>query len=337
MTLLAEVRRFWTGLGLPDAPVIVAVSGGPDSVALLRALAICHTGPLVIAHLNHQLRGADSDADETFVRELHESLRTVRRDSLDLCCAQIDVGARACAEHDNLENMARQIRYDWLTGIARDRQARWVATGHTADDQAETVLHRLLRGTGIKGLAGIPACRELAPDIEVVRPMLRVRRADVLSYLRSENQGYREDRSNLDVALTRNRIRHELLPELASQYNPSIVPTLCSLAEQAEEAFRTIEIRSRVLLEAAELPRLRNGLVFDRARLASISRNLLREVFRFAWEREGWPMGHMSFAEWDRAADVALGERPAVDLPDGLRIQCRDRVVVITRHVSCGS
>ncbi len=306
---------------------MVAVSGGPDSVALLRALVAIGAGPLVVAHLNHLLRGADSDADEEFVRQLHATQLYTGQVSPDLCCERIDVAAQAQAEQDNVENAARRIRYAWLTQLAQERQARYVATGHTADDQAETVLHRLLRGTGLKGLAGIPARRALAPGMEVVRPLLRVRREEVLAYLQEQGQPYRQDSTNFDPRFTRNRIRHELLPSLAEQYNPAIVPVLCRLAEQAEEVYHDVEAQGQVLLRECELPRAATVLVFDRKRLAGAPRHLIREVFYLAWEREGWPMGAMTFEDWDRMAAVALGEIAAVDLPEGIRIQGRERVV----------
>jgi tRNA(Ile)-lysidine synthase len=331
MSLLAKARLAWQELGPPQGPIVVAVSGGADSVALLRVLCVVHAGPLIIAHLNHQLRGPDSDADEEFVRDLHNSLRSTGSVTLDLCCERIDVAARARADQDNLEGAARKIRYEWLTAIARQRNAQWVATGHTADDQAETVLHRLLRGAGIEGLAGIRARRVLAAGIDVIRPLLQVTRAEVLDFLRAEEAPFREDRSNLDLRFTRNRIRHQLLPALAQQYNPSIASILCHLAQQADEVYREIEARGRALLAEAERPRIRAGLVFDRSALSAAPRHLVREMLRLAWEREDWPMGEMSFESWEQAAAVALGESPAVDLPGRLHVQARETVVVISR------
>jgi tRNA(Ile)-lysidine synthase len=214
-----------------------------------------------------------------------------------------------------------------LTRIAQERQARWVVTGHTADDQAETVLHRLLRGTGLKGLGGIPARRPLAPGIELLRPLLKVSRAEVLAFLEKEGQDYRQDRSNEDLRFTRNRIRHELLPHLKREYNPAIGPILCRLAEQANEAHHLLEDLAIKLLAEVELPRAGALLVFDRARLAAVPRYLVREVFRLAWEREGWPLGALTFDDWDRIASVALGEASATDLPGRLRVRCLDRVI----------
>lgn len=327
--LLTKVRRWLRRHGIRPEGMVVAVSGGPDSVALLRALLALRpqraSGPLIIAHLNHQLRGNDSDADEGFVRELHATLGP----GLELRCERRDVAAFARAEGSNLESTGRQVRYEWLAAVARETGARWVATGHTADDQAETVLHRLLRGAGLKGLRGIAARRELAPGVELVRPLLDVRRTEVMEYLRAIGQSWCEDRSNLDPRYTRNRIRHELLPLLARAYNPAIAAVLARLAEQADEVYREEETRAAALLAEAERPRAGARLVFDRLCLAGAPRHRIREMFRHAWTREGWPTSAMSFEHWDRLAAVALGETSAFDLPDGIAVCGRERVVLL--------
>src|SRR5438132_2881347 len=203
-SLVAQVELSLRRLGVSADGIVVAVSGGPDSVALLRALASLPTaGRLVVAHLNHQLRGPESDADEAFVRALPESLQP----GMELRCERIDVAAQARTEGANVEAVARRVRYDWLARVAKECQASWVATGHSADDQAETVLHRLLRGTGLKGLRGIATCRPLSSEVNLVRPLLDVARAQVLAYLDAEQQSYCQDRSNLDLTFRRNRIR----------------------------------------------------------------------------------------------------------------------------------
>jgi tRNA(Ile)-lysidine synthase len=326
--LVAEVRRCLDGAGCAG---VAAVSGGPDSVALLRALVAVRgdhaAGPLVVAHLNHQLRGPESDADEAFVCTLHAELAAGGAPGLELRCHRVDVAALAAAEGANVEAVARRVRYDWLAQTAAEAGVPWVATGHTADDQAETVLHRLLRGTGLRGLRGIAAQRPLRPGVELLRPLLRITRAEVLAYLNVAQQPYRQDSSNLDLDYTRNRIRHKLLPHLAERYNPGIVEILGRLAEQAEEAYREIESQAAALLAAAELPRAGPLLIFDRARLAESPRPLVREALRLAWEREGWPQSAMTFDHWDRLAAVACGESGAVDLPGGIRARYRGRVV----------
>src|SRR5262249_13050947 len=152
-------RSFMDRLELSGGGVVVAVSGGPDSVALLRALVAWRGNSpqprLEIAHLNHQLRGQESDADAEFVRQLHTDLVAAGVPELALHCETGDGAALATAEKDKREAIARRERYDWLRQVAERTGARWVATGHTADDQAETVLHHLLRGTGLQGLRGI--------------------------------------------------------------------------------------------------------------------------------------------------------------------------------------
>jgi tRNA(Ile)-lysidine synthase len=307
--------------------MVVAVSGGPDSVALFRALrALRPEGPLVVAHLNHLLRGEESDADEAFVRGLAGPASGVAFRS-----DRVDVAARASAEGGNFEQVARRVRYDWLVRVAQQTGARFVATGHTADDQAETVLHRLLRGCGLKGLRGIAARRPLGEGVEAVRPLLRVRRAEVLTYLAAEGQPFRHDRSNADLSLTRNRIRLELLPHLAERYNPAVIEVLCRLAEQAGEAFQEEEARAEALLAAVERPRAGTLLILDRQGLAVQPRNLVREVFRLIWTREGWPAGGMGYEDWDCLAAIVCAEAAAVDLPGGIRATGGERVVQLGR------
>lgn len=332
--LTAQVRR-----GLKDLPglecgLVVAVSGGPDSVALLRLLLAGREGrvplPLVIAHLNHQLRGVDSDADEAFVIALHASLSAAGAPVLELACHQQDVAAEARAAGANLEATARAIRYRWLAEVARAHGMAWVATGHSASDQAETVLHRLLRGAGLTGLRGIAPRREIEPGVSVVRPLLGATRAEILKYLASLNQPWCQDRTNDDLKFTRNRIRHQLLPLLAEQYNPGIAAVLVRLAHQAEELHREEQVAAAALLQQAERPRAGALIILDIAILKKASRPGLRALFRLVWQREGWPVDAMGFEAWQRLADVALGSCPAVDLPGPIHARHRRGVIQIS-------
>jgi tRNA(Ile)-lysidine synthase len=319
---------------LPGAAdgLVVAVSGGPDSVALTRLLAATDAR-LAIAHLNHQLRGAESDCDEAFVHELYQSLRVARPQAVTWHCERLDVAARARAEGGNLEAVARRLRYAWLADVARREGLRFVATGHTADDQAETVLHRLLRGTGLKGLRGIAARRALAPDVEVVRPLLSVRRAELVAYLAELEQGFRVDQTNRDPRFTRSRIRYELMPLLAQRYNLAIVSVLCRLADEAAAAYSRREARAAALLAQAERPRAGAVVVLDRRRLARAPRPLVREALRLLWDREGWPARGMNFASWERLAGLSRGEGVAADLPDGIRARATERVLRLHRNL----
>ena len=210
--------------------VAVAVSGGADSVALLR-LMVELASPLGIrvsvCHFNHRLRGAASDADEQFVSGLAASL------GLSCTVEGEDVVSRAHKEGWNLEDAARRLRYAFFRRLVEQGRADRVAVAHSADDQAETVLAHLLRGTGPTGLGGI------YPQVDcVVRPLLYVRRQELKDYLRARGQGWREDESNLDQSRLRARIRHRLLPLLEKEFQPAVVGNLGRLAGLAREEER---------------------------------------------------------------------------------------------------
>lgn len=298
---------------------VVAVSGGADSVALLRALSEppCPAN-LIVAHLNHRLRGKESDTDAEFVASLCPQLPH-RIESLD-------IAAIAVERCQNLEATARHERYEFLTRVARNVGATWVATGHTADDQAETVLHRLIRGAGIRGLRGIAARRELAPRIQLIRPMLMVTRTEVVEFLHEIGQTWREDASNRDLGFTRNRIRHELLPILHS-FNPGIHDVLGRLAEQADQTFGEIEVEVAQLLARSELPRAGDICILDREKVAGARPSLLRECLNLLWEREGWPRNDFTANHWARAASVVRGELTAWDFPGRIRMTATQKLV----------
>lgn len=187
------------------ARVLAAVSGGGDSVALAWLLLdLAGRGVLElagIAHLNHQLRGPEADADEVFCRDL------AGRMGVPFDAGQVDVARLARVRSESLEAAGRRARYEWLAQAARRLDAAWIATGHTLDDQAETVLLRLLRGAGSRGLSGIRPRRGA-----IIRPLLECRRAELREWLGARGEAYRDDPSNADVRIARNRVRHELLP-----------------------------------------------------------------------------------------------------------------------------
>jgi tRNA(Ile)-lysidine synthase len=314
-----------------EGGVVVAVSGGADSIALLRAVVGTERG-VVAAHLNHQLRGAASDADEAFVAALCDRLKAEGCTRLAFRSERLDVARRAREAGANLESEARRLRYAWLRQVAQESGCGLVVTGHSADDQAETVLHRLLRGTGLAGLRGIARRRPLGDGVELVRPLLSVTRADILEYLAQQGQDYRTDASNADCRFTRNRIRHELLPLLARDYNPAVARTLGRLAEQAVGAAAVIAEAAAQLLKVAERPRAGPLVILDSSALVGVSPYLLTEVFRCVWDREGWPAGEMNGAAWKRLIAVVQGEVHAVDLPGGVRAERRERVVQMAKR-----
>ncbi len=221
----------------PGDRVLVAVSGGADSVALLRVMLELRDelGIVVaVAHMNHGLRGEDSDADEHFVANL------AKRYELQVFVERVRVAEHAAAERMGLELAGRELRYEWLTSVAGEHRFDVVATAHTLDDQAETVLMKFLRGAGSRGLAGIyPQVIKGEAKIRFARPLLSTTRTEVEAYLESLQQDWREDESNLDRYFLRNRVRHELLPLLERDYNPNLRQRLNDRAEisRAEEAY----------------------------------------------------------------------------------------------------
>lgn len=309
--------------------LVLAVSGGADSIALLRAMgelqsagAVSH---LVVAHLNHLLRGDESDGDEHFVRATFAAVL----DHSANCLEVERLPMAALADGDNLEAVARRERYRWLASVARRHAIAFVATGHTANDQAETVLHRMIRGAGLQGLRGIARRRLLEPGVELVRPMLDVTRMEVELFLGGLGQVHREDSSNAIRALTRNRIRHGLLPFLQQASQGVMVRLLCEVADTAEYSYRHTSTHAEALLVRCERAPAGFVRILDSAALNAGSPALAREALRLLWQREGWPRDRMRSRDWDRLLALARGEASALDLAGGVRARRRGAVIQI--------
>ncbi len=199
--------------------VLVGVSGGPDSMALLhvlRQLAPRYSLKLGVAHLDHGLRPGDSEKDAQFVSSLSRTL------DLPFYLKKADVREHKRETKQSLEEAARQVRYAFFDDLAEEKGYTKIATGHTADDNAESILMNLLRGSGMTGLSGIPPRR----GEKIVRPLIEAYRADVLTFLSKRKIAFVTDASNSDLRFVRNRVRHQLMPELRSSYNPIISETL---------------------------------------------------------------------------------------------------------------
>src|SRR5262245_40797611 len=224
--LRETLQRF--GIGERHS-IIAAVSGGADSVSLLDALTRFpagegRPGSIVVAHLNHQLRGEESDEDEVFVRDLAGRLK------LPVFTERIAVAERANAEKQNLEAMARRLRYEFLLKVAETRRANFVFTAHTLDDQAETILMRLIRGSGAEGLRGIHQVVTLNDGVILIRPTLGITRAEVIEHCEHYDLAFRSDSSNFLFDFTLNRVRLELLP-LLETFNPRVKESLARVSE----------------------------------------------------------------------------------------------------------
>ena len=317
--LFARVRRVISDLQLirRDDRVIVGVSGGVDSVALLHLLVRLRPSlrlTLYAVHVDHQLR-AESTEDASFVQELAAGLR------VPVVVDRRDVAALCRREGWSLEDGARRIRYQCFVEAAAHHSAKVVALAHTADDQAETVLMRLLRGSGLTGLSGIPVMREIA-GVRIVRPLLQCWRKELAAYLTGVDLAHREDASNADRRFVRNRIRHELLPILARDYNPNIKAALVQLAGQSrvDQAYLQSSAQ-RYWKRVARATR--NGEVS--LKLPVIARQpeaLQRQLLRRALQEIQGDLNQFEFRHW-RELERLLYRAPtraAVHLPGGVQV-----------------
>jgi len=276
LRVLRTIKKF--GMLRRDEHILVAASGGADSMALLiclHAMAALMNWRLTVAHFNHGLRGPAADEDEEFVRRTSAAL------GVGFLSERADIKALAAAAGKNLEEAARETRYTFLRRAADGAGAGKIATGHNLNDQAETVLFRLLRGTGPGGLEGIHPVL----DGRIIRPLLECSRSQILEYLAGRNAVHREDESNLELRFQRNRIRHELIPYLEKYFNPRLAATLIREATLARAAYDFLEqhalpeyerlrtlLPDGVALPAPELIGLHSALRHQ------VARHALREV-----------------------------------------------------------
>lgn len=258
----------------PGQTVLVGVSGGPDSVALLHVLLTLSPSmgfKVAAAHLNHGIRGEDADRDQAFVEELCELL------GVPLITRRADVPRLARENGWTLEQAGREVRYKFLRDCAKNLHAERIALAHHMDDQAESILLHLTRGTGLAGLVGMLPMRE-----EIIRPLLFVRRSDVERYLTDEGIAYCVDATNLETGGTRNRLRLELVPYVESNINPAFVKTLCSMGELL---LRDESYLQSIADEALEQTRREGG--FDRESLNALPLPILTRALRAALREAG--------------------------------------------------
>jgi tRNA(Ile)-lysidine synthase len=270
------IPLFQSSLFAPGERVLVAISGGPDSLSLLHSVwEHCHELSLAAveaAHLDHGLRGAESAAEAVWVAAW------CAERGIPCHVGLADVGALASARKESKQQAARAVRYAFLEDIAAQIKASAIATAHTEDDQVETVLMNILRGTGLDGLRGIPARRGL-----FVRPLLGISRAEIEDYCARHSLEPRHDPSNFSTsAYTRNRVRLELLPQLAREYNPAVREALLRLSEIARRDLDYLQAQADAALSEATRERDIFRLVLDRPTLAGLHPALLRHVLRRA-------------------------------------------------------
>jgi len=311
--------------------ILLAISGGADSTALLHVLQSLRTDgllptELVCAHVNHQLRGPASDEDERFVVEQAARL------GLPVVTRAVDVRAHAKAHRLSVETAGRRLRLESLREIAVASGCTWVATGHQKNDNAETILQRLRRGTGFRGLAGIRPGRQLGNGPWFASPLLDVTREEIVAYLNQRNLEWREDRTNIDPAYTRNYIRHELLPTLQRESQGSLVEELSALAASARELYDRVQrAADEAMSQLAQVHE--GGIALAALRLSALPESVAVELVRQALVTVGCGEQNLTQDHYKGIVQLARGSArgAAMTLPGGFTARRERDEVVLAR------
>ena len=320
--LIQKINDDWPVDQWADVNVLVAVSGGSDSVALLRLLhhikaANPGRGGLIVCHYNHRWRGEASDKDADWVQKLAEEL------GLPTIIGSSDQsGLRS-------EEDLRDERRLFYRSSADECGARYLATAHTSNDQAETVLFRVLRGSGLSGLKGIAHSTPLSTMTTLIRPLLPCYKNELHTYLKAINQSWREDTTNEDLGPTRNWIRNQLLP-MTEERIPGSSAALARLAVQANEADRVLCGLAVILLDQSRIES-KDSITLDCHRLSQADVLIRREAIRLAWKQIGWPEKDMSLEHWVNLSALAndTTPKPTQHFPGGIAAQVLDSRLVL--------
>jgi tRNA(Ile)-lysidine synthase len=294
----------------PNARIVLGVSGGPDSVALLSLLFDVNRvkpsySDIIVAHLNHSIRGKESDEDEQFVKSL------VKRFGLSIVTEKRNIREIASDRKMSLEEAAREERYKFFESVATREGASVITVGHNADDNAETILHRIIRGTGIVGISGIRLKRKLARNstIDLVRPLLFTWRKDIIAYLKEKNLSYRVDSTNVERDKFRNKIRVELIPYLEKNYNPKIQKSLVKLGETAEQSNDFLSAKANALFEElllneGKIDEYLGEIVLDIHKLKKAPQILQQIIIREAIVRLNIPLKKISYKNYENILTI---------------------------------
>lgn len=324
----SQLREQWEGTGFSGARALVAVSGGADSVALLRALLaiVEDRNSLSVAHFNHGWRGEESDADERFVQELCDSQKV-----------QCQVGraeGETASPSNRSEEEARERRYAFLQETAYAVGARSIVTAHTQSDRVETVLHNLFRGTGIAGLRGFDKTRPIGAELILVRPLRGLTRSEVVCYLEAIGQDYREDSSNADQRYKRNFLRQELLPVVRAKYGSSLDSNIARLADITSELNELLgQLAMDYWNQVEQLSTATDGssIRFPDSSKLSVAWPVLQRALVERWKEFQWPTGKMTAEHWNKIRSLHELTEPAgsentsqCNLPNNLLIRWKD-------------
>lgn len=314
--VLKTVRNY--SMFKPGDTVLVAVSGGPDSLFLLIALkslkAKLKLKKLIICNLDHGIRGRESGEDSLFVKKMAEDY------DLGFIHKKIDIMDKK-PKGLSTEEAAREERYKFFNAAAGAVKADVVATGHTLDDQAETILMRIIKGASLKGIVGISPVRD-ENGVTVVRPLFELEKKEIERYLDERSIAYRVDSTNLEPVYFRNVVRKEILPHL-EKYNPRLKRALCSLAEHLREDFEFIkEAKKDAIRKTLYAQRDGRKLELKLKDIVIQPKALQKEILRDCLERSGGEVKRLSFRHWkDLERMIAYSSKgSALDLPGDIRV-----------------
>ncbi len=342
-----DIRQFHRRLSdasrglIPDGGgVLCGLSGGADSMALwygLQAVNEIHDCGWVLrsAHLDHGLR-AGSAADAEFVRQ------AVTEGGGECTVKSVDVATAARTAGETIEAAGRRLRYEFLESTAQAKGGRLVAVGHQSDDQAETVLHHIIRGTGLRGLAGMSPSRPIrrGSDVELVRPLLAFRRSELRAYLDCRGMSYRDDPTNADEgAATRNRIRHQILPLLAQALNPEITTALLRLSGHARRAEEVVAAVGAEALSRTRIRRSDSEVVLSAEAVAGLQHSIRTQVVLLVLRDLDVGLREIGNERIEAAAAVASGDggRRLIELAGGVTVERRGRELRFRVERSTGS
>jgi len=303
--------------------LLLCVSGGPDSIAMLYAfndIAGQMQLQLFIAHMNHSLRGAESDRDQEYVEKKAKLL------NIPIMCSREDTAALSKMDKLSIETAARRLRYSFFIHTAKKLGINLIATAHTKDDQAETVLMRAIRGAGLRGLCGIPV-KNHKEGIVIIRPLIDVARKEILLYLASKKIKTRTDRSNAEIKFFRNRIRLKLLPIIEKEYNPDIKNVLANLAALTQKDYEYLDSDYKKAFKKLARIRRDGTVVFSlydiKGKHLSAKRGLIRYAIEFLCDN----LNNIEFRHW-KEIESLINSRPSgsrVNLPNSVVIEKTER------------
>jgi tRNA(Ile)-lysidine synthase len=339
VSLLDKVRKTIIRHGLIKRRdrVVIGVSGGPDSLTLLHVLRCLHEElgfDLHVAHLNHQLRGAESDADAEFVRRIANEWQ------LTITIEARDVKAIGAEQRMTLEEAARMVRYEFLSQVARSIDAHIIAVGHNRDDQAETVLMHFLRGAGLAGLRGmqyqsaLPKAQDSQSPLALIRPLLNVSRKEIEAYCSEHQLAPRIDHTNFDTHMFRNRLRHEVMPFLET-LNPNLQQVLSHTSHAIADDFDFIQYSAHTAYSTVT-HQVNEAIVFDRAVWNTLHPALQRATLRLAVQQLRGSLRDIDWTHIEDARLIALEKSVSAEatLPAGLVLVVgyNDFVIADTEH-----